>query len=855
MKKFVSLIILAALVLTSFTAIASDIYTIDKSGDSVRILTDLGIFESSDFSADAEYVTRGDAARLFVKMTGAGVSASNPMPFADVDKADENYDYIASAYALKYISGTSQTEFSPAEYITAPQAAKIIMSILGYDTLCIAAGGYPAGYLKYANDADLFRGVALSQGGHITSSQMSSIILNALQAELMIQTVFGDESAYNSYEDRNLLSENFDIYTQTAVIEADRFTSLYDKSGTGDDEVIADSVVYDSSEYTSGVPVGCRCEIYYRMTSRSSKRELLSVVADEEENSIYTLSADDVISASPSQIEYTGENGRIKKLSISSGAVFLKNGQLASDVNGIFSDFDEATLIDNDKNGVCDVALVNKYTVMLVKNISKDDFTVYDKISAKSYSFDDTTDFTTAFYYGGKSTDFYEIEKDSVLSVLIPEDTSVFHVKHVYITDEISEGKVDEINTSQSEIVSGGMAYKITADALENIRIANSYRFRFDKPGRIVSAESIENIKNYAYLTAFKTAGFGEVSAQLFTTGGEWIEATLDSDIKLNGAKIPGSDVIGNQELFSDGELECQMIEYTLSSDGLIRSITTAEDVTSIRFTEEENEYIDRDEFRLSFSSASARLFNSSGTITFGEMAHIGTDAVVMIIPETGLSKDEFLVTTPDKLTHNVLYTGIKFYNCDEYAESPLIVVYDTVESYKGINPMIVSKVTTVLDENGDTVQRVYGYARTTYEAEYDVAGFTSLEAMAGDSTPLKAGDFIIPVVNADGKIVNYQRMHSAGVDSHGASSANVFTDYVTTYGSVISASPDYVVLDFSSGKASFRLYSTSVYVCEPSRDGGYDVRLGSVNDFQFGDDVVIRTYYTRGIVAVIYKK
>ena len=113
----------------------------------------------------------------------------------------------------------------------------------------------------------------------------------------------------------------------------------------------------------------------------------------------------------------------------------------------------------------------------------------------------------------------------------------------------------------------------------------------------------------------------------------------------------------------------------------------------------------------------------------------------------------------------------------------------------------------------------------------------------------------IIPVINADGKIVNFERIHSAGVSTYGASSADVYSDYVTVYGKVIDASADYIVLDYSANKASFRLYSTSVYVCEQARDGSYSVRLGSVSDLNAGDDVVIRSYYLRGTVAVVYKK
>lgn len=856
MKKIISLITVLSLVLSLGLVVRADsAYTLEEGSGSSRILTELGMFDKSDFLSEGEYVTRGEAARLIVKMTGVGISDSVYMPFNDVDKGSADYGYIATAYALKYISGVSETEFAPDELITVAQISKIIMSALGYDTLCKASGGYPAGYLKYAGSAGLFEGISLSQSDYITPGAMADIILNGMRAELMVQTSFGDERVYNSYEDRNLLSEIFDIYFVTDVIESDKYTSLYDKAGTDANEINAGGTVYDASSYSGSIPVGCRCDIYYRKSSSGAKRQLISLCAAWGDNTVYTLNSADIIASADTKLEYTDADGKDRKLNISDNAIFMYNGQLASTTENIFDGCDEIILVDNDGNGTCDVIFVRKYTIMQVKSLSKDSFSVYDKLSRQSYCFDNTDEFNTVFYYDGKITDFYEIEKGAVLSVLIPKETSVFYTKHVYITDAYAEGIVDEKDDSRYEVVSSGTSYRVVPELTESIKPGVKYRFCFDITGRIATVQSIDDIKNYAYFKSAKSGAFGEVSVQLFTSAGSWIELSLDSSIRFNGTKINAADIFAQDELFSDGEANGQLVEYTVNKDEKLTSVTTASDVCAIRFTDEEKDYIEKDAFRLSFAASSARFFNSSGTITFGEKAHLNDDAVIMLIPAEGNTKEEFIVTTPDKLTHNINYTGIKLYNSDEYGCSSLVVLYDNSESYKGTTPMVVSRVTTTLTEQGDPVERIYGYSRTTYEAEYDIAEHTSLAAITKEGTPLKAGDVIIPVINADGRIVNFERIHSAGVDSYGASSTNVYTDYATTYGKVLEASGDYMVLDYNADKASFRLYSTSVYVCEPDRSGKYTVRLGSVNDIQPGDDGVIRTYYLRGLVAVVYKK
>ena len=461
----------------------------------------------------------------------------------------------------------------------------------------------------------------------------------------------------------------------------------------------------------------------------------------------------------------------------------------------------------------------------------------------------------TVFYYDGKVTDFFEIEKDTVLSMLIPLDTSGEYTQTVYVSDIYEDVVLDEIDISGGKVVAGVNSYKAVSTCLAELKSGQKYRFFFDEMGRIAAAQSVDSIKYYGFFNAVKKSVFDGVTVSLFATDGTWLEAKLANNISCNGSKIAAADIYSNGELFPSGQLKPQLVEYKINADGKIISIATPTDVTSIRFTNEEYDIIERDEFRLSFMSGSARFFNSTGTITFGEKAHLAADATIMIIPTDTSAKNEFLIATPDKLTHNISYTGIKLYNCDEYACSGLAIVADNTASYRGTTPMVVSNVKTVLNEDGDTVERVYGYSRTTYETENDVAEYTSLGAITGAEAQLKAGDVIIPVINADGKLVNFERTHNAGVSTYGASSTTIYSDYVTVYGKVIDSSADYVVLDYSADKASFRLYSTSVYVCEPSRDGGYTVRLGSVSDLNVGDDVVIRSYYLRGTVAVVYKK
>lgn len=856
MKRIIALIITFSLISASIPAFAqSDAYTISDSENPIELLAELGIFSSSDFSLGGEYFTRAEAARVLVKMTGVGVSASVSLPFTDVEESSENYGYIASAYAMKYISGVSASEFAPDAPITKPQTAKIIMSVLGYDAPCIASGGYPSGYMKYAGSVDLFDGVSLSQSEYITPDEMAKIVLNALRAELMIQSSFGDEIGYTSYDNKNLLSENFDIYVDTAVIESDKYTSLYNTCGTGTDEVVADSVIYDSSSYSGNVPVGCRCDIYFRQSSKGGKRELLSVYAGSENNTLNKLTSDDILSSSVSRIEYEDESGNLKKINISSNAAFLYNGQLASDISDIFSHYDEITAIDNNKDGLSDVIFINKYAVIQVKNLSKDSFTVYDKLSRQSYILDNTDDVNTVFYYDGGITDFYEIEKESVLSLLIPKNTSGTYTQTVYVSDRYEDALLEEVNASGNEVILNGNSYKISSASLSGIKAGEKYRFFFDAMGRIAAIENIENIKNYGYFCGIKNGTFGEVSVNIFTTDGSWLEAKLASRLNYNGIKTVCTDISAKQELFPLGQLQPQMVEYVVNSNGEIISMVTAKDVTSIRFTDEEYSVIGQDEFRLSFASASARYINSTGNITFGEKAHLSADATIMMIPSDVSEKEKFLIATPDKLTHNISYTGIKLYNCDEYACSSLAIVSDNPDSYRGTPPLVVSDVKTVINQDGDSVEKVFGFSRTTYETENDIAGYTSLAEIIGTQEPLKAGDIIIPVVNAQGKITNFERIHSAGTNAYGTSNSVVYSDYVTVYGKVVDSCSDYLVLDYSADKASFRLYSTSVYVCTPKRDGGYSVRLGSAGDINVGDDAVIRSYYLRGTVAVVYKK
>lgn len=130
MKKIISILIAALLLIPCFTAFASA----EKFTSSADALHDMGLFLGTDNGYELDRKpTRAEAATMLVRLLGKESAAKKltyTAPFTDVPKWAE--PYVQYLYENDLTKGTSGTSYSPGDLCTAQMYVTFILRALGY---------------------------------------------------------------------------------------------------------------------------------------------------------------------------------------------------------------------------------------------------------------------------------------------------------------------------------------------------------------------------------------------------------------------------------------------------------------------------------------------------------------------------------------------------------------------------------------------------------------------------------------------------------------------------------------------------------------------------------------------------
>lgn len=254
-KKLLTIALsLAAVALSMSSATAS--YTDMNDSEASVLMSRLGImsgYEDGAFRPE-KTVTRAEAATAIVRAIGygeeevAGLKAemlqggyiynagSNVFDFSDCDQNHWALPYLQLALENNIISGFTDETLRPNDPVTIEQLITMLVRAVGYDTYAQASGGYPYGYIQWA-DAE---GITM----HLDAADYKQ---NAIRDELLLlidNTVKTPLCVIKGYETtwdgritpelemkdgtgkdfQTLLTRRFDIYTAAA-----RVTSVKDK--------------------------------------------------------------------------------------------------------------------------------------------------------------------------------------------------------------------------------------------------------------------------------------------------------------------------------------------------------------------------------------------------------------------------------------------------------------------------------------------------------------------------------------------------------------------------------------------------------------------------------------------------
>ena len=407
--------------------------------EAVKIATALSIIDGNDDGSfnPAGEVTRGQMAKMITRAMYGGsdpVLGTKVTPsFTDI-KGRWDESYIEYCYSAGIINGRGDGTFDPEGKVTGSEAAKMLLSALGYDTEVYGFTGidWSINTNKIANsiDAKLYDGlrgidpsVALDRD---STAQMVYNALNAKTKEMVPTTSTNGTIEYTYTNGDTLLYAKYGAVRVEGVVTGNEFTSNSESMKgktyvaiTNNDELTNQimgknygSVVNFSANFDveSGKEEFGRAVIVYAKPSAASPRNMAKaeviceVILDDDNNAVATTTKG--FGSGKNIYDFAKDNGmKLEDYDATAGAhnaAFYTNyanvGPTAMAGAGDVSKFGyygastfgtankyaytnsigtEIIMIDNDADGIVDVVLQNVYDFgQVTKYSTKDDGSV-----------------------------------------------------------------------------------------------------------------------------------------------------------------------------------------------------------------------------------------------------------------------------------------------------------------------------------------------------------------------------------------------------------------------------------------------------------------------------------------------
>ncbi len=841
MKRFAAALLTLCMLILSVPA-ASAAETDDQAApeSAFELLSALGVISAEEEHAYADEITRGDFARMVMELAGfkSNGAYTGKQVFSDVPPSDKNAAYIMAARDAGYINGEPGGTFFPNNTITAAEAVKLVVSVLGYGPYAEQTGGYPTGYIKIANRMNLPKGLNVSDDTPMTWGDTLILFENSVNADILDIVETGGYVRMQSTPGKTLLTERFSVYRTEAVIDANEYTALMaPDSDLGENTISAGGVIYDVGDTDAADCLGIRAELYYDKDSKPLPK-LLYIRPSSLRNTVVELDAEDIEGLDAKRLKYTDENGNSASLNIAENASLIFNGKMAVlNEEKLKPKSGTVKLISNNGDSVFDVIIVMSYDAYVAASISEPTFSVGTKQGAALTLDPNDSSYFTIIKKDGKTVGFDAIKPNMVLSYAESENTGRI-VKTIILSENIINGTIEKINSAEKRVTINGVEYRYVEGLSDRFKPGSEGAFYLDAFGNIVYLDGTLDIV-YGYLNGLEQQMFGKVICRIFTENSRWGTLALSGRVMFNGESLQDEEVV--KRLGKEPEQYRQLIRYLVNSEGEIIRIDTASPITM--GTYEDEAAMENDTFRLSLSgSLSYRSTNQS----FNGLVSIGSSAKLFVIPDqsSGSNEEGFLLLHRDSLKQDATYT-FEAYDANQYRSSDIFVLKsftDVINTSSAIsNMMLVVSRGQVLNSDKEIVESINGYWQGRELA---------LPVRLGENSQIQSldmlnpGDIIQFSYKSTGEIDNIERRYEAG-EEFSLSSSNPYNAVSFVGGKVLKADTagSRMVLQYADD-GSYSIYSinnTSIYIYE-RRSKRFTV--GSAADLMEGDMVFTSARY-----------
>ena len=734
MKRIIS--VLSAFLLTS-TAFSGFVLA-DEEAVSVTAQEEFcfktGIFTKTDYNKDKK-LTRGDFTEVIANlcnlevikvdesqwndlMYGEGSTEDSGVLFEDVDRVHPDYATIKAVVKAGYMKGISESLFGPELYITENQVYKVLFDMIGYKSLAELSGGYPAGYIAISSEQGVGSNVRADKNGYLTYGELSKIIYNMLDVQVMEFDYSSDASyVYSENENKTFMNHVMGIEVETGFLTDNGYTAF-----DGESEIPADYVkvgavqakISAESEYMRDF-LGQYVELYYKYDDKDEyNNESVYMIPKQTSNEVYSFRADDFISYKDNTIKYYNENGREKNISLSPLQYLVVNNEATGDIREDNFKFDDGkiTVIPQSVNGKT-VIVVESVEYAFVNTTNSTENSIYNKLSNfQTITKLDSYENVAINFANGDSATLEDIKPSVVLEIVrnskdIKITISASAVSNYNITNitENDDGKTVISNGEVNYIVS--KQYSKASNKV-NFKTSKNYTIYLNSKNEVVWVDTKTTNYSVAYLLKAWVDDTGDKALmKVCSMDAAFSTYTLDEKVKISDTEGKEHKGILAEEivtLINKNEL----IRFKVNDNGLVTYIELPLNEVPAQ-NDRLHKVVDN-------SNSTGTLIYQWGGGGFGGSLSYVNNVPVLRIPANLSDVKKFEKTTPlgafEGNNNTRPFVAYSTLNNDFIAEYIIALPKkNEIDSIKdGRDFLAVQSINDVIDEDDQMIKEIKGY-------------------------------------------------------------------------------------------------------------------------------------------------
>lgn len=818
-------------------------------------------------------VTRGEFTQILCNMLNISFSAVSPedawydkafnednantlvdnsgfeQRFLDVPVTHENYLAILKITDLGYMLGTSETEFSPDEFITEEQVVKVFVTITGNEYLAKSKGGYPYGYNIVAATSKMFDNYKYNSANPMYRSKLAHLIYNTVKMDLTVNNLEYDKVVFSTEDGINILNRYHSVVEKKGRVEANEFTALDDGANAGENKTVISGNMYgiEKASYVRDM-LGYDVVYYYN----TDTNEIIYAAVDKN-CEITRFDSREIEKFSDYKLYYYTDEERSDTdyIDLSRKLNVIYNGTYQNSyTKDLFEfDFGDITVINSQYASENDTVIINDYETYYLTDVADNLEGIYAaSVTDTNASLLDLSGVKVNCYdENGALVDISTLKSGVLVDLAKGDDHAVLKTN----TQKLENVTIGAIETDDevSFITSDGnvyTAYKKWYDALKEKPIVgsaytiylNSYGFvcKIEKP-----ATAIEGTYNlYLGSQCGRPGRISSNTIEIIAIDSKQNEVTytVDKNVKvmIGDTVIKGSTM---QEIYT------KLTPYlavntvfmtTLSADGKLNKVIfpSADDIRENEFGK--------------MSEGEEVYYCAAPTKMFGNSTIMDKVKIIFVVDLTASQpKDKYVVADTTILSEGN-------YKMAAYNANSNSVIADCAVVYTSVAKKslpqyyqyayIAEKIKTISNDDGEVVETFEGYGvrnesnalSQVYLTAKPGITFKSIPDYTGTLHQVEKGD-VLMMKTFNGEIVDAYIVYKANkVNQHGSKgdllgTTNIYTPlegkpnpYTITNALEISTTSD--VSKYHSGSA--RVFSGYVTKTEADKYITYTNYLGN---------------------------